>query len=330
MRPTFRSTMLVAALLTGTGVVFLCARKSGDGSAPQIASRAVAPVTVQEKGQIITPAVQALINHATNGDGHQASTDAERLPNTLSTLDSGRLLTFTLGPCPEKMENAGWAVVVNDIWNTLRRQEIAPVEFAHALIQFYRSPDTTVVFKDYAIQHLGAWISADLPEGEGEPDPAVRGEIHKFLVEAIGMHSQTYSGTALYALDRAIQKGGAAQQGDPALVALKASYIASLQDGAIALLRDEAAPDQARMSGFQIALERRDPRALEPARRIAVDPAAAPLLRASAIACLSKIGEASDFELLAPIAKNCSDKRLLGALKPALEHLSKPTRPDGF
>ena len=322
-RPTTRHLLLLAVVLAG-GVVAIVATRSKPTAAQMPAvARPAAPTGP------LNPAAQALIDHANGGRCHEASVAAESLPADLALDDFRRLLAFSLGHQPKNLTSQAWDVVVNDIWEALRRQHSYPPEFASELVAYFRAPSTTDVLKDYAIQHLGGWLSSDLPAGAGENDLAVRQQVLSFLVEASGMRTKTYSGTALYALDRSIRPGGAAEEACPALGPIKAACIAPLQDAALALVNDASASTHARISAFQIALERRDLRALASARKIAADPAVPPMLRASAIACLGRIGAPSDLEILAPIARNCTDPRLLCALKPAMESLSKPQAPAG-
>jgi hypothetical protein len=311
---------LLAAVFVGVAAALVLARGKRPpeaAGAARVAARPPAPAGP------VNPAVQALVNHAEAGRWHDAEVAAEKLPDNLALDDFRRLLVFTLGSRPERLDSPSWDVVVNDAWNALRRQKSCPPEFAGELIAYFRAPGTTGVLKDYAVQHLGAWISADLPAGEGEKDPATRREILSFLLEVAGMRSEPYSGTALYSLDRGTAKAGAAEDADPAVGELKAHFVSPLRDAALALASDSSASALARISAFQILLERGDSRGLVPARQVAADAKAPPMLRASAIACLGGIGAPSDFDLLAPIAKNCSDPRLLGALRPAMGKLSK-------
>ena len=324
-RPTARLFLVLAVILTGSIVAFVATRDNHATAQP----KAIATAPAQEQSGPTNPDVQTLIDHATSGRGAKTEHDASRLPSDLAAADFRRLLAFSIGKRPEKLDSPSWDVVVNDIWNALRRQKSYPPEFAAELIAYFRAPATTDVLKDYAIQHLGSWISADLSADEGETDLAVRKQILAFLAEATRLRDKSYAGTALYALDRAILKGGAAEEANPALAPIKASFVAPLQDAALALLRDSNASTLARISAFQIALERQDARALALSRQIATDASAPPMLRASAIACLGRIGAPSDIDVLAPIARNCTDTRLLGALKPAMENLSKPQAPAG-
>lgn len=324
LHPSTRNLLLVAAALAGIGVAWVCTHKTHES--PQ-KSLATAP-SPSDTGTTDV-AVRELMDLAINGGGHATAAAAEKLPDSLNPGDSRILLAFSLGPRPEKLDSASWDVVVNNIWNALRRQKTPPPEFACELMRFFRAPSTGYVLKDYAVQHLGGWLDSGLPEGEGEPDPAMRKVVLAFLVEVAAMHGEGFSGTALYALERAIRPGGADEMSDPMLAAMKTSFVSPLQDAALALVNDKATAPPAQISALQILIAGKDLRGLHSARRIAVDSSAPPMLRASAIACIGALGAGADLALLNAIAMGCTDDRLLAALRPALERISKNEPPAG-
>lgn len=320
----YKSIAVVLVALAGAALLWLNVRHGG--TVPAAPSAAVQPLVLESAGPL-NPAVDSLIEHAAAGRGHQAEVDAETMPQDLVFHDFRRLMWFSFGPCPEKLPPGKWNVVVNNIWNALRLQKTPPPEFAQEMMNFFRNPATTPVLKDYAIQHLGGWVESDLPAGEGEADPAMRREILSFLLDVAGMKKEAFAGTALYSLNGAIQPSGSDENTD--IGKLNASFVGSLKDAALALVRDSAASPLARISAFQIVRKHKDLRALPSARQVALDDSAPPMLRASAIACLGKLGAPSDLDLLSKVAAGCTDTRLLSALKPAMECLSQSPPPAG-
>ncbi len=257
------------------------------------------------------PSVLDLLQKGGSGDLQGALVAAEKLSPQLSPSDSAALLQWTTGPRPEKLYDDAWFGLVNDVWNALRRQRAPAPELAPALIAFFRDPATPYVLRDYSIQHLGSYLEDDF----AKLDTTQRNAILNTFLQAASMRSQGFAGTALYSL----------QSLRPQLSKDSPAFAENLAQAALALLADPAANKLARISAFQIAIENADPRALIHARRIAADPSGEPMLRAPAIAYLGRLGTSEDANLLKSIHDGCSDRRLLGALNPALAKLAAST-----
>ena len=254
------------------------------------------------------PELVAFLENAEAGEIQAALLKVEKLNDKLSATDTEALLKWSVGPRPEKIDEDAWFALVNDSWNALRRQSSLVPGFAPTLAAFFRNPATPYVLRDYSIQHLGGHLEEDF----AKLDPAQRTTIFRALQDAAAMRGQGFAGTALYSL-----------QGVKTQSAKDAPTLGeNLAQLALALLADPSANNLARISAFQIAIENADPRAAVHARRIAADTTSEPMLRAPAIAYLGRLGTPDDAKLLQSIHNGCSDRRLLGALNPALAKLA--------
>jgi hypothetical protein len=64
-------------------------------------------------------------------------------------------------PAPGQEEN--WWIIVNEIMEQMRKQAIAPERYGKEMLAIIRNPEAAEVLRDYAVQHLGQWIS---PRGQ--------------------------------------------------------------------------------------------------------------------------------------------------------------------
>lgn len=94
----------------------------------------------------------------------------------LRRLDSASLTTeeidslYTLlhhTPTPGQEEN--WWVTVNEIMEQMRKQAIGADRYTPAMLSIIRDPDAPEVLRDYAIQHLGQWVT---PRGAAQGTPS--------------------------------------------------------------------------------------------------------------------------------------------------------------
>jgi hypothetical protein len=315
--------LVVAAAGVSAGALRWAARDRGRAAPPPVAATPApaAPgldLRTDEPDEMIDRAVLELISAARNGAGTNLPETAGALGGDLGAPSVRRLVAFAAGPRPPAVPLPVWAATVNEIWNALRAQRAAPPGLSSVLCAITRETSADAVLKDYAIQHLGAWMGAELGAGEGEPDLRVRRSVFELLHENALNRSVSRAGTALYSLERAAAPGGPGEAAMPGLRELKAEFAAKLAAAAAEAASDERACAHVRISAFQVAVRTMDRRVAPAARRVARDAAQLPLVRASAIACLGKLGGAPDVGLLESVARTSRDPRLAGALGPAI------------
>lgn len=268
---------------------------------------AVSQMPDLKPAQPMSEETREMIEKGQIGELRPALLCAAQLSSRLSPSDSDALLQWTTGPRPEKLPEDSWAALVNDVWNALRRQKEPSPKLIFALAAFFARPQNPAVLRDYSLQHLAGCLDGTFLglDAEGAKTAV------SALTNAAAMHDQSFAGTALYGLQEAIQKGTGA-----------GAVKEDLAKVALAILADNGANDLARISALQIVMECADTRALQDARRIAADAARTPMLRASAIAYVGSMGAPQDLVLLQGIQSASSDRRLDGALGPAIAKLT--------
>jgi hypothetical protein len=237
--------------------------------------------------------------------GKDALEIVESLPDSLSADDCYRLLVFACGPRPGKISEGLWPALANDILNALRRQANCPDQVP-VLRSLYRSPATPYILRDYAIQHIGAWLAE--PKQVHDPEGARSGM--EALLEA-ACSTEPLAGTALCALLDLLDNR-------PGFV--DATRMDEIVTG---LVQNASADKFARITAIQIAAERHLLPLLPVIRNTAADAAADPSLRLSAIAFIGSTGSTGDLALLRQVAAGQDASRYQEALDTATASLSK-------
>lgn len=243
---------------------------------------------------------------------------ADRLPETLNHGEQAALIHFLLqsaSPEAEGVESGGaspavhhdaYIFLANQVMNALLRQRHEHPMMAEGLISLWQDVSLDSTVRDYAVQHLGAWLrrhaaataAPEAPEPQ-TPEPAspeVSRVIETLFAAAHPGHGHS-SGTALLALHYALPPAAPS----PAPASPQAQAPAPpppppldpqrLQDAVQRLAMDPAHPVTARCTALQIAAQRGWRDVLPEARRILATAAPPPQLAASAAALVGALGD---------------------------------------
>ena len=262
-------------------------------SAPEVAQNAIPSnqrtIPVLEvalaKSSPITPLFGASLDH------REGIAAIARVPDNLSAAEQRALLKGLDEGLPffARLSRSGYHHVANDIMSLLLRQK-QPLdglagEFARMAGEESRDPVT----RDYAIQHLGHWLS----DGRyASHDPAGLEIAVRQLLQAARSSSWSSAGTAVIALDRASRQLALSPQGKQAVEAFD-----RLLDELLG--REDIAP-LALVSVLQVAMRRARPVVLSAAREIAGREKAHPSLVASALHVLGTLGAQGDRSTVEP------------------------------
>jgi hypothetical protein len=199
---------------------------------------------------------------------------AQALPHDLTEAQQEQLLAFLprithLADMPD----AARPFLAEILFEVLRQQKNPPADLPEVLQRIYSDPDTDILIRGYAVQHIGHLLI-------DQPYQARTGDM---LWEAAAMATEPFAGMALIALDRLHRKIGF---DDERLHA--------------AALRIATAPDAvpaARMCALDVCARRTVAEALPHARELAGSEH--PLsVRLAAIHALGLLGQAADREQL--------------------------------
>lgn len=214
-------------------------------------------------------------------------------------------------------QEESWWVVVNEIMEQLRLNAIAPDRYSKEMLAIIRSPAAPEVLRDYAVQHLGQWVT---PRGSelgrpSEQNPELVRETAETLVHLVTdpkIGHTTIPGTTLMVL--VDMKSGGFPDGilSPALEELHPWFEATING-------KNNTKNITRISAINsigmLGLENfRDD-----VRTLVSNDAEDASIRLSSIAALGQIGEQSDLEVLQVIAH--SDSKFSYAAKSAIENL---------
>lgn len=214
-----------------------------------------------------------------------------------------------------------WYVIANDLMEQLRRRDSDERRFSSAMLGILEDSRQPPVIRDYAVQHLAAWLNPARPAanrpvsnagtpdsgtgtfpetGDGQPRPAeIASEVLSALVKAATNpehESGTIPGTTLMMLVELSRSPGGVDCRDA---------IASLKPWLHNALGDSSVLDTpTRVSAIQAAAALAPGEFLPVIRKIAFAPEGQSSLRLPAIASLAFCGEASDLEILGDIANN--------------------------
>lgn len=237
---------------------------------------------------------------------------------TLGEHDIDILYTL-LDHTPPAGQEENWWVVVNEIMEQMRIQAIAPERYTPELLVILRNPAASEVLRDYAVQHLGQWVTPrgkDLgyPYEQDENLVKETAETFESLVQDPTLANSSIPGTTLLVLVD-MKEGGVSQEIIVPVIERLDPWFAAVLSGQIStgpLTRISAI---SAIAMLRLVEHRPSIRAL--AQSEDIDPS----LRLNTIAALGLIGDTSDFATLDAIAD--SDSRFRYAALAARKTLKK-------
>ncbi len=240
--------------------------------------------------------------------------DAKSLtPQEIDTLYT--LLNHT----PKAGHEESWWVVVNEIMEQMRKQAIAPERYTPAMLAIIRDENAPEVLRDYAIQHLGQWVT---PRGAeqgypSEENPQLVQEtartLGRTITDATIAHTSIPGTTLMVMVD--MLHGGVPE---PILTPILTSLQPWFQN-TISGVNNTA--KITRISAIN-AIAMLDLQEHSPSiRKLAESDQTDPSIRLNSIAALGRIGQAKDLDFLQSIASG--DTKYRHAAKAALTKLSK-------
>ena len=291
----------------------------GDQSTP----RDLKPVLpLEAERDFLHPQVRILISPEAIGYGARSAA-VRSLPNNLSSRDLTSAMDFMNAAKPGEMRDTEWHALVDSLINALRRQDTAPDGLTDALIRLYHGGADSVL-KDYAVQYLRYWFVDREIRYKHETRPDARQRILATLVDAAHKLHESYSGTALMALDHITTDRNLRSEPET-----QAMIERQLKDFNGLLIKAVSSPETnrlCRVSAIQVAAMRGEKEILPVVRALASDPATDANVRISSIAAIGQLGAlAEDKELLTRLEK--SGQRLAYAAKQALHKLADPNTP---
>ncbi len=226
------------------------------------------------------------------------------LPSNLAPAQQARLRAFLEAPLAEQpLGDLEFNALKNELVFALLRQRDGLPDLAGLLIRMSRAPHTDETWRDYCVQFLGKChprIS----------DAANRKAMEEALWEALktrrGGRAAGSAARQLLWLSRTSAEIPAKQVAEAALEALL----------------DPACSETSRTALLQVCGTLGERRALPVARAIA-GRSSAPVLRASAIAAVGMLGDASDLPLLQRLAAS-KDARVSRPARTALHRIVRP------
>lgn len=246
--------------------------------------------------------------------------------DSLRNLDAATLgehdvdvLYSLLHHTPQAGYEEQWWVVVNEIMEQMRLQAIAPERYTPELLSILRNSSAPEVLRDYAVQHVGQWVT---PRGAElgyphEQNPELVKETAEALASLIrdpSISHRSIPGTSLLVLVDMQAGGIATELIEPSIESLNPWFSAVLSGqittGPLTLISAINAIAMLRLEEHRPSI-----------RALAVSPESIdPSLRLNTIAALGLIGDASDLETLASIAD--SDSRFHHAALAAQRNLT--------
>lgn len=219
---------------------------------------------------------------------------------------------------PAAGQEQNWWVVVNEIMEQMRLQAIGSERYGKEMLAIMRDDTAPEILRDYAIQHLGQWVS---PRGEQLGQPSEQNtEIIRETAETLASlvtdpntaHT-SISGTSLMVLIDMKGGGVSPEIITPVIESLKpwlaATLAGSNNTSKITRISAINAIGMLQLESFRPEI-----------RNLATSESTDSSLRLNSIATLGQIGEASDMETLKTIAE--TDNRLQHAAQAALQKLS--------
>lgn len=244
---------------------------------------------------------------------------AKSLPSNLAPIDLRALMNFINSEKPEDCRVKLWHALVDCLINVLRRQELATPGLTQALVRLYRDNDDKVL-KDYAIQYLRYWYTERDGFYKHESDPKARELILITIVDAASRSGESYSGTALMALDHIATSK--VLMDEPETQNQIRTHLKDLVPLLVNAACNSDTDKLCRITALQVCAMRGLIEILPTARELAADSHADTNIRISAIAAIGQLGTfEEDAQLLTKLEKE--DIRLANAAIPALKKLTQ-------
>lgn len=213
------------------------------------------------------------------------------------------LLTHT----PKPGQEGSWWVTVNEIMEQMRKQGIGADRYTPVMLSIIRDSDAPEVLRDYAVQHLGQWVT---PRGAeqgvlSEPSPQLVHEtaetLGKIITDATLAHTSIPGTTLMVIAD--MKSGGVPE-------ATLAPVIDSLQPWFTSTISGKNdLPKITRISAINavsiLGIEEHAPAIRQLAESDTTDAS----IRLNSIAALGNIGTASDLTTLQAIATSTARYR---------------------
>jgi len=219
---------------------------------------------------------------------------------------------------PDPGNEEHWWVVVNEIMEQMRLQAIGSDRYGREMLAIVRDADAPEVLRDYAVQHLGQWVT---PRGAAlghphEQDTAITreaAETFAMLAMDPSIEHTSVPGTALMLLVDMNSGGVDEEIINPVIESLQPWFAATLdgrnQTGKITRISAINAIGMLELETFHPDI-----------LAMATDENADPNLRLNSVAVLGQIGGVSDITTLETIA--ATDNRYYHAARAALEKIN--------
>jgi hypothetical protein len=261
------------------------------------------PQIATDEGRLRPPPADALNRFAFYSDGSipyqmRIARLREALAESCSAGDLDCLyhVLITL-PRPAKENEERWFVLANELMGQLCLRDPDARRFTRQFLALLGDGSRHPVLRDYAVQHLAAWVDArrSLPPGAVTPardNTTLRGQVIASLANAAmdpALASTTVPGTVLMALVN--QSRVDAEMCAPAFALLRPWLTEAITDGA-------KLPLPVRVSAIHAAAAAAAADYLATFREVAYRQDGAPALRLAAIAAIARCGDATD---LAPL-----------------------------
>jgi hypothetical protein len=219
---------------------------------------------------------------------------AREINPRLNRAEANFLFDLMGKPAPGDPED--WWLVINEVMNQMLRCESSKNDYTRRMIDLMNDGNQPDVPRDYAIQHLGQWLSPGTPGALRETDPARRDEALGAMVAIVKDPSSvntTLPGTALMVLADASSRLSA-DKTDGVWQNLEADLLPLIQGKTNARAPLRASAIQAVARNRRIAF-------LPSIRELAVQ-GSLPVVRLSAIAALGLYAQEEDKTFLTTLA----------------------------
>lgn len=288
--------------------------------------------------------VQAIIPASLTGQDLLALAQAaDRLPDNLSHGEQAALIRFlnpgadsrrpgadskTLSPT---VRHDAYVFLANQVMDALLRQRHPHPMMVEGFISIWENASLDATARDYALQHLGAWLhrhlAEDLTPQEREAATPQIGQVIDSLFGATQPGNGHSCGTALLGLHHAfLAIATSVAPGSSTLTGPWRSHpfdLKRLQETVVRVALDSKYPVTARCTAFQIAAQRGWPGVLAEARMILEAGSAPPQLVGSVAATLGALGNLEHDGPILVRGRASADPRIAASTKAALLQLER-------
>jgi len=233
---------------------------------------------------------------------------------------------------PEGVKEGTWFVISNEIFEQLRVSGAAKDRYSNELVSIVRNAEANFVIRDYAIQHLGHWISAQRNSGTDKEESFEELKDHAIasMLEVLSegkLEDTTVPGTTLHTLSGLYIDdidSSDFKKVEPEIDRYLSGKLEYLLE--VPSFNKLSANERANViSVINTVGNLRRESLVEPVRSIATNPNQSPTLRLSAIAALGGLGYAEDETFLKSLvnSKTQANARYRFAAQSALKKLSQ-------